>query len=192
MQTRYPDSYYQERYGCTWAEFCQRLEDDARYREYREPVTAFLTRPVGIPYDNKHVYGTDILVEKREEYVTPNSRVAKRAKDVYYSAGDIVLMKEHHEYYDNRTVSHAVCNPTETTPTDLPVEDIVLMRERLLDNGYNRRIVGEQRGQVGISKLSVREQQDGKTRLEATLQPKLSIDKHGTQQMTLDLAMCAA
>ena len=29
MQTRYPDSYYQEKYGCTWAEFCQRLEDDA-------------------------------------------------------------------------------------------------------------------------------------------------------------------
>ena len=192
MQTRYPDSYYQERYGCTWSEYLQRIANGQRYDEYSEPSEAFLTRSVGVPFTRHGDYATECLVEVREQPTPPNSRVAKHAKTVYYSAGETLLMTEVHTYYRDRTITHCTCTPGQAPPRDLPVTDVVLMRERLLDRGYVRRIVGRSKDNTGVSKLTLQEQLAGKTRLEPTLQPKMKCNEDGTEQVTLDLCMVAA
>lgn len=184
---RLPDSYYMERYNCTYDEYIARRAADYAYAEYTDPVEARLTKAVGVLYPEK--YWTDVLVEKREGYVTPDGPSIRTQYQVWYSIGDTVVLMERHCWYEGGSESHTGYWVNIDLPTDIEVSDIVLLRENEVSEGYQRRIVGQDTPET-YARVTLADQLDGRTRLKPELRTSYTFE-NDVMQLTLDVGMGA-
>ena len=185
---RLPDSYYMERYGCSYDEFIARLAADRAYAEYADPVKAQLTRSVGVLYDED--YHTDVLVEKREGHVEPESPTIRTQYHEYYSIGDTVVLMAKHRWFDNGYYCVTGYWLNVEPPADWEVTDIALLRENDVHEGHQRRIVGGNPKVAAYAKVELHDQLAGRTRLKPELQPSYTF-QNDVMQMTLDVGMGA-
>ena len=192
--TRYPDSWYQKRYNCTWEEFLHQRDCEYRYSQYALPVEMFHLHSVGEIV--KQDYIRYVLCEKRMEHVPATIKHAIRCIEYTYSANGHVLLTTRHtlsyrfnkpSVFDARESSNAYVEIGREVP-EQPVTDIKLLAVKLTDLGHMRWIVGSDPERLaGYSKLSMEEQFAGKTELKHELQVKEKRTDTGVWQMELDI-----
>ena len=187
---RYPDSWYQQRFGCTYDEYIANRAADRAYAEYADPVEFRLTKSVGVLYPHPEGWHTDILVEKREGHVEPESPSIRTQYHEYYSIGSACVLMAKHRWFDNGYYCVTGYWLNVEPPADWEVTDIALLRENDVSEGHQRRIVGGNPKVAAYAKVELHDQLAGRTRLKPELQTSYTF-QNDVMQMTLDVGMGA-